>query len=84
MRAAGLEPEDYEGDVVEVWPENWPACVVFRELRTQWWSGGFGPTGLNYLVLFERLTRKGYTGDEWEQMYDDVRVMEAEALSVMR
>lgn len=84
MRAAGLRPEDYEGDDVEVWPENWPAVEVFVRMNTQWIVGMSGQTGLNYLVLFDLLDRAGYVGPEWDRMFDDVRVLEREALSVMR
>ncbi|NMF98385.1 DUF1799 domain-containing protein [Aromatoleum toluolicum] len=84
MRAAGLRPEDYEGDDVEVWPENWPAVEVFVRMNTQWAVGMSGPTGLNYLVLFDLLDRAGHVGPEWDRMFDDVRVLEREALSVMR
>jgi hypothetical protein len=49
MRAAGFEPEDYEGDVIEVWPENLPALQMFQRIGTRWVVAGMGGvTGLRW------------------------------------
>ena len=53
-------------------------------MRTQWDAGMGGATGLRYPVLFELMDRRGIAGDDWWQMLDDVRVMEAAALEAMR
>lgn len=84
MEQAGFLPEDYEGDEVEVWPENWPALQVFCRLQTQWRVGANGATGLDYAVLFDLLDRSGYAGPDWFQMLDDVSEMERAALKSMR
>lgn len=85
MAAAGFTPEDYEGDPVEVWPENWTAVQLFRELRTQWRSGGMGGLiGMDYMPLFHKMDRLGLNAVEYAQLEDDIRVMEAEALAVMK
>lgn len=36
-----------------------------------------------YPVLFALLDRAGYTGDEWQRMFDDIRLMERAALQAM-
>ena len=84
MAAAGLTPEDFEGERTEVWPENEPAYFLFSALRTQWRIGMGGPTGLDHNVLLHRLDRMNLEDDEYEQLDADIRVMEAEALSVIR
>lgn len=68
----------------EVWPENWPAVALFLELDTQWRIGMAGPVGLDYAALFRLLDQRGYSGDEWERMFADVRTLEHAALAEMR
>lgn len=50
---------------------------------TQWNDGMNGRTGLRYESLFQILDRKGLDGDEWWQMFDDIRQWEREALDAM-
>jgi hypothetical protein len=84
MRAAGYEPEDFEGDAVEVWPENWPAFQLFARLGTQWTVGFRGREGLRYEALFPLMDRMGLSADEWDQMFSDIRHLESCALEKMR
>lgn len=84
MRAGGYEPEDFENDVIEVWPENWPAVVLFSKMNTQWNTGFGGATGLNHLVLFAHLDRMKLNEEEANLMFDDIRHMEIAALEEMR
>lgn len=83
MKAWGVTPDDYAGEVVEVWPENWRAYLLFLDLQTQWNVGMGGPVGLNYLVLFAKLDRMKLADDEADELEADIRVMEHEALRVM-
>jgi hypothetical protein len=83
MEAAGFAPEDYEGEVVEVWPENYRAFNLFCDLQTQWRIGVGGATGLDYGVLFHKMDRMRLGEEEYDQIERDIRVMEFEALSVM-
>lgn len=69
---------------MEVWPENWPALQLFIRMATQWRVGMSGATGLDYGVLFTMLDRMKLGDEEQEQMFEDIRVMEQEALSAMR
>lgn len=43
-----------------------------------------GPTGLQYLVVFNWLDRLGYKGDDWNEAFDEIRLMESAALDAMR
>ena len=76
--------EQAGGEPLEVWPENWPAWVLFCEMETQWRVGPGGATGLDYTPLFARMDRLGLTGPEWEQRFADIREIEAAALVQMR
>ncbi len=91
MRAAGFEPEDYETDPVDVWPENWPAWDLFCMVSTQWRTGGTGGmggmvcyVGLDYGPLFVVMDRRGIKDDDWISVFSDIRVIEAEALDTIR
>jgi len=68
---------------VEVWPENWPAFVLFASVQTQWNVSMGGPTGLRYEALYPLLDRE--TGDphEWRSLFQDIQVLESAALKQM-
>ena len=42
-----------------------------------------GPTGLDYNVVFTRLERLRLSDADYEQLFDDIRVVEAEALTLL-
>lgn len=71
------------GEDVEVWPENYAALNTFSRVSSQWLVGQGGPIGLNYCALYPVLDRLGLPDAEWNQMFDDIRVMEAAALAAM-
>ncbi len=81
--AAGYEVSDYEIDDVEIWPQNWPAFLLFTSLQTQWNVGMGGRTGLRYEALYPLLDRQAEDPGKWQQLFDDVRVMEYAALKQM-
>jgi hypothetical protein len=80
--AFGLTLEDL-ATVVEVWAENAPVTRLFQSLRTQWYVGMGGATGLRYLVAFHKMDRMGLAEDEYADMEADLRVMEYAALDAM-
>ena len=80
--AAGFSVADYEVEV-EIWPENWPAVEIFTLFDTQWRTGFNGPEGLDYSVVCQLLDRK-ISGENWWQMFDDIRIMERAALLAIR
>ena len=69
----------------EVWPDNWEVWCLFYELSGQWDRAGVdgSPVSLKYQVLFHRMDDLGIVGDKREQMFQDIRHMEREALKIM-
>ena len=65
------------------WPENAQAIYLFIQLLTQWRVGMSGPTGLDYAAVYPLLDRKATDPDEWDQLFDDLRVMESAALEAI-
>lgn len=53
-------------------------------LTTQWRVGMGGISGLDYLPLFALLDRVTQSREEWDEMLDDVRVLESAALRAMK
>ncbi len=84
MEANGVTPADYEHEVFEVWPDNWPAFQLFHQVQTQWRAGAVGLVGLDYNVLFHKMDRMNLSTEEYEGLEDDIRAMELEALSAMQ
>jgi Phage related hypothetical protein (DUF1799). len=80
----GLLPEDMEDTAVDVWPDNYPAVLALIAMDTQWRVGPSGPTGLDYTALPFVLRMHAVPRGDWPDTFDRVRVLEAEALSVMR
>lgn len=80
--ALGFTAEDYADprSNVEVWPENWRYVKLFDALSTQWRGGFSGPTGLDYSVLKDTMELMGFERSEFNETFDVVRLMEAEAL----
>jgi len=68
---------------VEVWPENVRAFTLFTRVGTQWRVGMSGATGLDYCALYPLLDRETKDEAEWQQLFDDIQVMESKALSIM-
>lgn len=82
---AGLTLEDLAADPVEIWPENVRAFELFHSLRKQWILAPMGgPIGLNFLVAYNRMDRMELTPEEYNQLDEDLQVMEDAALEAMR
>lgn len=64
----------------EVWPENWPAVMVFKHMMTQWIMSFSGPVGLRYESLPIVLELLEIPRGEWPEIFPDLRVMEEAAL----
>lgn len=69
--------------VVEVWPDNHAAFILFNNLSTQWRVGFSGPTGLDYSAVYPLLDRAAKDPQEWDEMFSDIQVMEGAALKQM-
>lgn len=83
LEDSGFTAADYEIDPVDQWPENDAAMNLFCSISTQWRTGMNGHTGLDYNVLFTRMDRMKLPEREYDWLFDDVRVIEAEALSII-
>jgi len=81
LAAFGLQrdaPPDDEH--IDVWPEHWQAVETFGALMTQWSMGMHGPTGLRYESVPVVMRIRGVPRAEWAEVFEGIRVMEAEAL----
>lgn len=67
-----------------VYEDNWPAFDLFTYMGTQWNIGMGGATGLKYEVAHGYLDRRNLAIEDYENRMDDLRIMEATALEVMR
>lgn len=84
MRAFGFAPEDYEGDVVEVWPENLRAVEMFYRIGTRWIYGGMGGVlGIRWEAVYPLMDRLQLPPTEWDELLIDLEVMEGAALEVL-
>lgn len=57
---------------------------MFARMTTQWTAGMGGPTGLRYEALYPLLDRAADSPQEWDELFEDIRSMEREALAVMQ
>lgn len=83
LEGTGFAPADYETDDFEVWPDNIQAINLFTALQTQIRTGAMGPTGFDYNVYFSRMDRMKLSEQEYEWLFDDIRVIESEALKAI-
>lgn len=83
LETSGFTAADYEIEPVDQWPENDAAMNLFSSISTQWRTSMNGYTGLDYNVLFARMDRMHLADREYEWLFEDVRVIEAEALSIL-
>ncbi|KXK67903.1 hypothetical protein BC89_28595 [Pseudomonas monteilii] len=79
----GLTLDDMETEDVEVWPDAWSAFCLFEALNTQWRLGPGGPSGLDYTAIPGTAKMIGLKRCELSEAFNDLRVMENEALAVM-
>lgn len=71
-------------DIVEVWPDNWGASLLFVDLMTQWRMGMAGAIGLDYTAIPVVMDLRDVPAEERNSLFDDIRVMESAALEAMR
>ena len=50
----------------------------------QWRTSMSGREALDYTPLFMRMDRLGLADDDWNDLFADVRILEAAALAAMR
>ena len=83
LEAFGFTAEDFAQPPVAIWPDNQAAVELFISISTQWRTGPNGMTGLDYNVLFHCLDRRQLPNERYEQLFDDIRVMEIEVLNTI-
>lgn len=79
----GLTADDIEEEEVEIWPDAWAAFRLFEALGTQWRLGNGGPSGLDYTAIPDTAKMIGLKRSDLSAAFQDLRVMENEALAVM-
>lgn len=88
MAALGFKPEDYPQPPSEclVWPDNWRAVQFFDRISLGCWTfRGQDVMGLRYESLRDIRQVLKVNGAEWAGgLFDDIQVMENEAVKVMR
>jgi hypothetical protein len=86
MEFFGLTTEDYPEfrRNADVWPENWSAVTFFDALGFGSWNMGMnGPTGLRYETFREVRLARGISDQEWPEIFEQLRILEAAALEEM-
>lgn len=77
-------PEDFDGDIVEVWPENLPSLKMFQRIGTRWVFGAMGGVaGIRWEAVYPLMDRLGLEPAEWDALLSDLEIMEHAAMEVM-
>ena len=85
MAILGLSEEDYAAEnIVEVWPDNWDAVILFHRLGSQWRAGPGGVFGLDYNVLYRMMDRMILTPERYDELEEEIQILEAAAVEEMR
>lgn len=66
---------------MEIWPEHARAVALFQAMSTQWRVGMSGCTGLDKGVLYRRMDRMSLSPEEYDQLEQDIDVLERGALT---
>lgn len=75
--------EEASGPPVEIWPDNLAAVNLFISMGTQWRVGAAGATGLDYNVMYRKMDRMDLTPEQYDDLEQDIGLMEDEALTKM-
>jgi hypothetical protein len=84
--AFGLTFEEAEeASITYVWQDNVTVLNTFIAMSTQWRVGGMGtPIALDYVALPPVLEMTGIPRDEWQEVFEQIRICEEVALAMMR
>lgn len=63
-----------------IWPENLQAFELWQTVGDQWRMGMGGPVALDQMPVRHELDRRGLEKQEYEDLFDDIRVMAAAVL----
>ena len=84
LAAVGLTPDDFEPEVVEVWPDNMPALDLWDKVGDQWRMGFNGPVALDLIPVFHEMDRMDLECEDYDSLLVDIKVMAAAAMGEMR
>lgn len=76
--------EEASGPPTEVWPDNVEAVNLFISVSTQWRTSMNGVTGLDYNVLYHKMDRMNLSDEQYEELENEIRILEDSALETMR
>ena len=80
-RSEGFELEDYETEILEVWPDNERAWLFFLSIGSRWLYGPSGqPIGFRWEALYPLMDRAAPDPEEWDALRSQLEVMERAAL----
>jgi len=65
-----------------VYPQLWDVVNLFAILDTQWRVSPGGISGLDYTAVKTVLEIHGIESAQWKSFFEDIRVMEIEALAI--
>ena len=85
-QSEGFELEDYETEVLVVWPDNERAMALFRLVGTRWVTAPVGglPLGLRWEAIYPLMDRLNLDGPDWDSLHGDLMVLEDAAMDTMR
>lgn len=83
LAAFGLTRDDVTPAVIQLSPEEADSVDLFIALQTQWNVGPGGPVGINYASIPCVMDLQGIPAGDRRTLFDDLRVMEREALKEM-
>ena len=81
LKSFGLTVEDFEHEVVEIWPDCLDAYNLFSLMNTQWRIGMNGATGLDYSAL--HVVLEACNVKISKDILSDIQTMEIAALKEM-
>jgi hypothetical protein len=84
LAAFGLQADRPLAQSIEIWPEHEQAVSVFAAARTQWRMAPMGGVvGLDYGALPAVLEMMGVPRADWNEVFEQIRIMETEAVRVL-
>lgn len=82
LQAFGFDPAGYRVTVIG-WEETLPAWDVWERIGNQWRSGAGGAYAIDYSVLFQVLDRMDLDRGDYDELFNEIRCIEAEVLQVL-
>ena len=84
LKDLGFEPEDFDEERVEPWPENARACHIFATFGSQWRVGMGGVIGWDYGPAMQYMAAQRYSRRKIDRLLQQLRVIEGVAMGVFQ